>query len=325
MKISRRQFMSLTASAPVLFPGLRKAAAQTYPARPVLLSVGLAAGGGTDLVARRVAEWLSRRLGQQFVVENLTGMGGNLSIEKVLKAPPDGYTLLFAAPNSTIGASVYKKLPFDFRRDSMPVAPIMRFPNVMVASPSLPVQSVQEFISYGKAQPRNLLYASSGHGTSLHLCGAMFSQMTNVDMTHVPYRGSYAAYPDLISGRVHVMFDNITSALEMVRSGKVRALGVTSATRWDSAPEIPAIAETVSGFEAMVWYGIVAPRGTPPEVILTLSEAVREAFADRDFMARLTETGGVPMTLTPEQFGQFIGDEIERWRKVVDLARAWIE
>jgi len=313
------------ASAPVLFPWLRRASAQTYPARPVLLSVGFAAGGGTDLVARLIAEWLSRRLDQQFVVENRTGMGGNLSIERVLKSPPDGYTLLFAAPNSTIGASVYKKLPFDFQRDSMPIAPIMRFPNVMVASPSLPVQSVQEFITYAKNSPGKLSYASSGHGTSLHLSGAMFSLMTNVDMTHVPYRGSYAAYPDLMSGRVHVMFDNITIALEMARSGNVRALGVTSAMRWDSAPGIPAIAETVPGFEAMVWYGIIAPRGTPPDAVLTLSNAVKEAFGDHDFMARLAETGGVPMSMSPEQFGEFIHDDIERWRKVVNFAGAWIE
>lgn len=325
MKITRRQFLDLTAGAVVLFPGPWQAWAQTYPVRPVILSVGLAAGGGTDLVARLVAEWLSRRLGQPFVVENRTGMGGNLSIERVLKSPPDGYTLLFAAPNSTIGASLYKKLPFDFRRESIPVAFVMRFPNVMVVSPSLPVQSVQEFIDYAKAHPGKLSFASSGHGTSLHLSGAMFSLMTNIDMTHVPYRGSHAAYPDLIGGRVHVMFDNITIALEMARSGKVRALGVTSAARWDAVPEIPAIAETVPGFEAMVWYGIVAPRGTPPDVVLTLHKAVTEAFSDPKFVASLAETGGVPISMTPQQFEKFIDEDIERWRKVVDFAGAWIE
>jgi tripartite-type tricarboxylate transporter receptor subunit TctC len=324
MSITRRQFLDLTAGVVVLF-GPREASAQTYPARPVLVSVGLAAGGGTDLVARLVADWLSRRFSQPFVVENRTGMGGNLSIDKVLKSPPDGYTLLFAAPNSTIGASLYKKLPFDFRRDSAPVAFVMRFPNVMVVSRTLPVQSVQEFIDYAKAHSGKLSFASSGHGTSLHLSGAMFSLMTGIDMTHVPYRGSHAAYPDLISGRVHVMFDNITIALSMARSGKVRALGVTSPVRWDSVPEIPAVAETVSGFEAMVWYGIVAPRGTPPEIVLTLNNAVTEALSDAAFVARLAETGGVPMSMTPQQFEKFIDDDIEKWRRVVDFAGAWIE
>jgi tripartite-type tricarboxylate transporter receptor subunit TctC len=318
MTLTRRHFLDLTAGAVALIPGLSWA--QTYPARPVLLSVGLAAGGGTDLVARLVAEWLSRRLGQQFIVENRTGMGGNLSIEKVLKSPPDGYTLLFAAPSSTIGASLYKNLPFDFRRDSVAIASVMRFPNVMVVSPSLPVKSVEEFIAYAKAYSGTLSFASSGHGTSLHLCGAMFSQMTDIKMTHVPYRGSHAAYPDLMEGRVHVMFDNITIALEMARSGKVRALGVTSAARWKPATEIPAIAETVPGFEAMVWYGIVAPRGTPQDVVLTLNKAVTEAFGDPAFVARLAETGGLPTSMTPQEFEKFIDDDTEKWRHVVNLA-----
>ena len=325
MKITRRQFLDLTAGAVVLVPEPWEAWAQTYPVRPVLLNVGFAAGGGTDLVARLVAEWLSRRLGQQFFVENTTGMGGNLSIERVLRSPPDGYTLLFAAPNSTIGASLYKKLPFNFQRDFVAVAFVMRFPNVMVVSPSLPVQSVQEFIDYAKTNPGKLSYASSGHGTSLHLSGAMFSLMTNIDMTHVPYRGSQAAYPDLISGRVHVMFDNITIAMAMARSGKVRALGVTSAVRWDSVPELPAIAETVPGFEAMVWYGIVAPKGTPADVVLTLNKVVTEAFSDPQFLARLAKTDGLPVSMTPQQFEKFIDDDIEKWRKVVNFAKAWIE
>lgn len=325
MRLTRRRFLDLTAGALALVPGPRWAWAQTYPARPVLLSVGLAAGGGTDLVARLVADWLSRRFGQPFVVENRTGMGGNLSIEKVLKSPPDGYTLLFAAPNTTIGASLYKKLPFDFRRDSTPVAFVMRFPNVMVVSPSLPVQSVPEFISYAKAYPGKLSYASSGHGTSLHLSGAMFSLLTGIEMTHVPYRGSHAAYPDLISGRVHVMFDNITIALSMARSGKVRALAVTSPIRWDSVPELPAVGETVPGFEAMVWYGVIAPKGTAPDIILTLNSAIAEALRDPAFVARLAETGGLPLSMTPQEFEKFIDDDIERWRNVVDFAGAWIE
>ncbi|MEH2552086.1 tripartite-type tricarboxylate transporter receptor subunit TctC [Bradyrhizobium sp. AZCC 2262] len=325
MKECRRRFLNLAAGSVFLVGEPWKAWAQTYPARPVIISVGLAAGGGTDLVARLVADWLSRRFGQPFIVENRTGMGGNLSTERVLKSAPDGYTLLFAAPNTTIGASLYRKLPFDFRRDAVPVAFVMRFPNVMVVPSSLPVQSVQEFIDYARRYPGKLSYASSGHGTSLHLSGAMFSLMTKIDMIHVPYRGSHAAYPDLIEGRVHVMFDNITIALQMARAGKVRALGVTSAVRWTSAPEIPAIAETVPGFEAMVWYGIVAPRGTPSDVVLTLNKAVTEAFSDPDFLARLADTGGMAMSMTPEQFEKFIDEDIERWRKVVDFAGAWID
>jgi tripartite-type tricarboxylate transporter receptor subunit TctC len=327
MHVTRRQILDLTAGAAaagVLFapPAVR---AETYPARPVLISVGLAAGGGTDLVARLMAEWLSRRLGQPFIVENRTGMGGNLSIEKVLRSPPDGYTLLFAAPNTTIGASLYKKLPFDFRNESAAVAFVMRFPNVMVVSPTLPVKSVQEFIDYAGSHRGTLSYASSGHGTSLHLSGAMFGQMTKIDMTHVPYRGSHAAYPDLISGRVHLMFDNITIALEMARSGQVRALGVTSPTRWNATPELPAIAETVPGYEAMVWYGLVAPKGTPPEVVSTLNRAVAEAIGDPAFVARLAETGGAPLAMTPGDFQKFINDDIERWRRVVTLAGASID
>lgn len=322
---SRRRFLNLATSSVFLVSGSWQAWAHLYPDRPVIISVGLAAGGGTDLVARLVADWLSRRFGQPFVVENRTGVGGNLSAERVLKSAPDGYTLLFAAPYTTISASLYKKLPFDFRRDAAPVAFVMRFPNVMVVPSSLPVQSVQEFIDYARGYPGKLSYASSGHGTSLHLSGAMFSQMTKIEMTHVPYRGSHAAYPDLMEGRVHVMFDNITIALQMARAGKLRALGVTSAVRWTSAPEIPAIAETVPGFEAMVWYGIVAPRGTPSDVVLTLNKAVTEAFSDPDFLARLADTGGMAISMTPEQFEKFIDEDIERWRKVVDFAGAWIE
>jgi tripartite-type tricarboxylate transporter receptor subunit TctC len=323
-KSARRQFLGLIAGVLVL-PISSTVVAETYPARPVRISVGFAAGGGTDLVARMVADWLSRRFDRQFFVENLTGMGGNLSIETALRSPPDGYTLLFAGPNSTIGASLYKKLPFDFRRDSAPIAFVMRFPNIMVVTPSLPVQSVEEFIEYARRSPGRLSFASSGHGTSLHLAGAMFNQLTRIDMTHVPYRGSAAAYPDLIAGRVHVLFDNIASAIGMVRSGKVRALGVTSAKRWESVPDIPAIAETVPGFEAMVWYGLVAPKGTATDIILSLNKAVNEAFRDPVFLARLAEVGGQPTAMTPGEFEKFIADDTEKWRSIVDSAGLSIE
>jgi tripartite-type tricarboxylate transporter receptor subunit TctC len=324
-KSTRRQFLELAAGAIALVPTPSTVLAQTYPARPVRISVGFAAGGGTDIVARMVADWLSRRFGQQFVVENQTGMGGNLSIDTTLRSPPDGYTLMFAGPNSTIGASLYKKLPFDFRRDSAPIAFVMHFPNIMVVTPSLPVQSVKEFIEYAKRSPGKLSYASSGYGTSLHLAGAMFNLSANIDMTHVPYRGSAAAYPDLIAGRVDVLFDNITSAIGMVQSGKVRALGVTSSKRWESLPDIPAIAETLPGFEAMVWYGLVAPRGVVPEIVLSLNQAVNEAFSDPAFLARLADAGGQPTAMSPEEFEKFIAGDIDKWRKVVNSAGLSIE
>jgi tripartite-type tricarboxylate transporter receptor subunit TctC len=322
MTITRRRFLPLMTGIVALLPGPRTARANTYPARPVVLSVGFAAGGGTDLTARLVAQWLSQRLGQQFVVENRTGMGGNLSIEAGLKAAPDGYTLLFVGPNSTIGASLYRDLPFDFRRDAAPVAFVMQFPNVMLVSPNLPARSVREFLEYAKASPGQLSFASSGHGTSLHVCGALFNEMTGINLVHVPYRGAAAAYPDLISGRVHVLFDNITSAMEMARSGQVRALAVTSATRWDTVPDMPAVAETVPGFEAMVWYGIVAPRGTPSGVVRTLNEAINAALADAGFAARLAELGGRPKAMTPPEFEAFINDDTEKWRKVLASAGA---
>lgn len=325
MTTTRRECLRLAAGAGLFLSAPWVARAHAYPERPVVMSVGFAAGGGTDLVARLLAEWLSQRLGQPFMVENRTGMGGNLSIEKVLKSPADGYTLLFATPATTIGASLYKKLPFDFRRDAVPVAFVMQFPNVMVVPASMPVQSVQEFVDYARAFPGKLSFASSGHGTSLHMAGAMFSQMAGVDMTHVPYRGSHAAYPDLISGRVHVMFDNITIALQMARAGKVRALGVTSPGRWESVPDMPALAETLPGYEAMVWYGLVAPKDTPPGVVATLNQAVTAALSDPALLARLADTGGLPRTMAPQEFAKFLADDAERWRKVVQTAGASVE
>jgi tripartite-type tricarboxylate transporter receptor subunit TctC len=325
MKMTRRQSLRLISAAAACFPASRAAWAQSYPVRPIRLMLGFAAGGGTDIIARMIAESLSRQFGQQVVVENRTGMSGNLAIDLVTKSPPDGYTLLFTGPNSTIGASLYKKLPFDFRRDTVAVAFIMRLPNLMVVSPSLPVTSVKEFIDHAKSAPGTLSFASSGVGTTLHLSGEMFKAMTKIEMTHVPYRGGSAAYADLISGRVQVMFDNVTSGLEMAQSGKVRALGVTSAVRWASLPDMPAIAETVPGFEAMVWYGIVAPQGTPADIVLRLNQAVTAALKDTALAARFTESGGLPMSMTPQQFQKFLDEDVERWRKVVEFAGASVD
>jgi tripartite-type tricarboxylate transporter receptor subunit TctC len=321
MSITRR--LLLLATGVTAIPTI--AFTQTYPERTIRLIVGVAAGGGTDAVARIMAEALSQRLGQQFVVENRTGMGGNLSTHAVVNSAPDGYTLLFTGSNSTISTSLYKKLPFNFRNDTTPVASILRIPNLMVVSPSLPVNSVAEFIDYAKRYRGNLSFASSGVGTGVHLSGEMFKAMTGIDMVHVPYRGAAAAYPDLIEGRVHVLFDNITSSLKMAQSGKVRALGVTSASRWRLLPEIPAIAETVTGYEAIIWYGIVAPKATPPDIVLTLNGTIKTIFHDSTVRARLEELGGEPIPMSPEEFGKFIDEDTERWRKVIRFAGTSVE
>src|SRR5438128_2757280 len=241
--------------------------AADYPNRPVRWLIGFTAGGPVDTVARIMAQWLSERFGQQFVVENRAGSGGNLAAAAAVNSPPDGYTLLFVAPNNAISTSLYKKLPYDFIRDTVPVAGIMRLTNMMVVPKDLPVTTVQEFIDYCKANPGKVSYASSGYGTSVHMSAELFKAMTKVDMNHVPYRGSAIAYPDLISNKVQTIFDNLPGALEQVRGGNLRALGVTSPERWPSVPDVPAIAETVPGFSAVGFYGISAPKGTPPEII----------------------------------------------------------
>jgi tripartite-type tricarboxylate transporter receptor subunit TctC len=294
--------------------------AEDYPTRPVLLLVGLAAGGGTDTVARIVGERLSRALGQPVVVENKPGMGGTLAAQAALAAAPDGYTLLFAGPNHVIAKSLYKKLPIDFQRDAVPVAGVMRTTNLMVVPPSLPVKTVQEFIDYGKAHPGKLSMASTGVGTSVHLSGELFKAMTKIEMVHVPYRGSAPAYPDLVTGKVDVLFENLTGSIQFVETGALRALGVTSAKRWQGLPDIPAIAETVPGYEADVWYGIVAPKGTPPWIIEILSKAMNAALSDPALIARFAAVGGLPMPMSPEQFGKLIADESEKWRKVIEDA-----
>jgi tripartite-type tricarboxylate transporter receptor subunit TctC len=301
------------------------AGADKYPSRPVHFIVGFTAGGPTDIVARIVGEWLSDYLGQQFVVENRAGSGGMIAANAVVNAPPDGYTILFVAPNNAIGASLYKNLPFNFLRDTAPVAGIMRLANIMVVPPSLPVRSVAEFIDYAKAHPGELSFASSGNGTSVHMSGELFKVMTGINIVHVPYRGSSAAFPDLMTGKVHVMFDNLPGSIEFVRSGQLRALGVTTAKRSDVLPDVPAIGEIVPGYEASVWYGIAAPKGTPPEAIETLNKAMAVALADPKMKARLAELGGIPMPMSPDEFGKLVADETEKWAKVVKFAGISVE
>jgi tripartite-type tricarboxylate transporter receptor subunit TctC len=292
----------------------------TYPDHPVRWLIGFTAGGPVDTVARIMAQWLSERFGQQFVVENRAGSGGNLAAAAAINSAPDGYTLLFVAPNNAISTSLYKKLPYDFIRDTVPVASIMQLTNMMVVSNAMPVKTVQEFIDYCRAHPGTISYASSGNGTSVHMSAELFKAMTKCDMLHVPYRGSALAFPDIISNKVQLIFDNLPTALEQARGGSVRALGVTSPQRWPGVPDVPAIAETVSGFAAVGFYGISAPKGTPPEIVELLNKAVGEALQDPKLVARLKETGGIPKAMTPAEFGQLISEETEKWRKVVEFA-----
>jgi tripartite-type tricarboxylate transporter receptor subunit TctC len=287
--------------------------------------IGFAAGGPVDIVARIMAQWLSERFGQQFVVENRAGSGGNIAAAAAINSPPDGYTILFDAPNNAISASLYKHLSYDFLRDTVPVASIMQLTNMLVITNAMPVKTVQEFIDYCKANPGKVSYASSGYGTSVHMSGELFKAMTKCDMVHVPYRGSAIAFPDIISNKVQLIFDNLPSALEQSRGGTVRALGVTSPQRWPGVPDVPAIAETVPGFESVGFYGISAPKGTPPEIVDTLNKAVNEALKDPKLVARLGEIGGIPKPMTPAEFGKLLSDETEKWRKVVEFAGVSVE
>src|SRR6201999_653241 len=290
-----------------------------YPDHPVRFINGFAAGGPVDTVARIMAQALSDHFNQQFVVENRAGSGGNIGAAAGIAAPPDGYTVMFSGANNAISASLYKHLPFDFMRDTAPVALFTQVPNLMVISNAMPVKTVQEFIASCKANPGKISFASSGNGTTVHMSAEYFKAMTKCDMLHVPYRGSALAMPDVISNKVQLIFDNLPTAAEQARGGSVRALGVTSAKRWPSVPDIPAIAETVPGFEATVFYGMSVPKGTPPEIVATLNKAINEALKDPKLVARFADIGGVPTPMTPEQYGKHITEETAKWRKVVEF------
>ena len=303
-----------------LAAGAAPAVAADYPNRPVRWLIGFAAGGPVDIVARIMSQWLSEHFGQQFVVENRSGSGGNLAAAAAINASPDGYTLLFVGPNNAISTSLYKKLPFDFMRDTVPVASIMQLTNMLVVSNAMPVKTVQDLIDYCRANPGKVSYASSGYGTSVHMSAELFKALAKIDMVHVPYRGSAIAFPDIMSNKVQLIFDNLPSALEQTRAGNVRALGVTSPQRWPGVPDVPAIAETVPGFQSVGFYGISAPKGTPPEIVEILNKAVAEALADPKVVAQLASFGGIPKPMTPAEFGKLISDETEKWRKVVEFA-----
>jgi len=294
--------------------------AADYPDHPVRWLIGFAPGGPVDTIARIMSQWLSEHFGQQFVVENRAGSGGNIATAAAISAPPDGYTLLFSGANNAISASLYKHLTFDFIRDTVPVASFMQVPNMLVVANAMPVTTVQELIDYCRANPGKVSFASSGYGTSVHMSAELFKAMTKCDMVHVPYRGSAVAFPDVISNKVQLIFDNLPTAQEQARGGNVRALGVTSPQRWPSVPDVPAIAETVPGYEASTFYGISAPKGTPPEIVEILNKAVNEALSDPKLVARLALLGGVPKPLSPEGYGQLMAAETEKWRKVVAFA-----
>ena len=305
--------------------GITPSSAADYPNRPVRWIIGFPPGGPVDTVARIMSQALSERLGQQFVVENRAGSGGNIATEAAIHSTPDGYTVLFSGANNAISASLYKKLPFDFIRDTVPVALFTQVPNLLVVSNALPVRNVQELIDYCKANPGKLSFASAGNGTTLHMSGELFKAMTKCDMLHVPYRGSAAAFPDVISNKVQLIFDNLPTAMAQAKGGSVRALGVTSPQRWPTVPEIPAIAETIPGFEASVFYGMSAPKGTPPEIIDILNKAVNEVLGDPKVVERFASIGGVPKPMTPAGYGKLIADETAKWRKVVEFAGVSVE
>ena len=303
----------------------RFARAEGYPSRPVRWIVCFAAGGPNDVTARLVGQYLSEYFGQNVVIENRVGAGGNVGMEFALHAPPDGYTIAFVGPNNAINATLYEKLPFDFIRDSVPVAGTMQLTNVMEVNLDMPVKNLAEFIAYAKANPGKVNYASGGVGTSPHLCGELFKALTGVDLLHVPYRGGAPALTDLLGGRVQMMFDNLPGSIGQIQQGKVRALGVTAAQRVPTLPDLPAIGEIVPGYEASVWYGIAAPRGTPPDVVAKLNQGVNAVLANPKLKARMQELGGDPMPLTPDAFGMLVADETRKWAKVIRGANIHLE
>ena len=304
---------------------LSPSTASDYPNRPVRWLIGFAAGGPVDIVARIMSQWLSDRLGQQFVVENRAGSGGNIAAAAAINSPADGYTLLFVAPNNAISASLYKKLPYDFLRDTTPVASIMQLTNMLVVSNAMPVKTVQEFIDYCRANPGKIAYASSGNGTSVHLSGEMFMSMTGCKMQHVPYRGAAPAITDMLGGQVQVIFDNMPSIIQHIRSGSLRALGVTTTDRSSQLPDVPAIAETVKGYEASALFGMGAPKNTPKELIAKLNAEINAVLAEPDMRKRLVELGGDSLIQTPEAFDNDIKAETDKWKKVVEFAGLKVE
>jgi tripartite-type tricarboxylate transporter receptor subunit TctC len=318
--MQRREFLKRLASAAALPSLSNSARAETYPARPVHIIVGFPPGAASDINARLIGEWLSQRLGQQFIIDNRPGAGSNVGTEAALHAPADGYPLLLVTPPNVINASLYDNLNFNFLRDTAPVASIMRTPMVMEVNAALPVKTVAEFIAYAKANPGKINFASSGNGTGSHVAAELFRFMTGVDIVHVPYRGPAQALTDLIGGRVQVMFDVLTSSIAHIRAGEVRALAVTTTARSAALPDIPTIADTVPGYKSSGWAGVGAPINTPAEIVRLLNGAIGEGLADPKVQTSLATLGAAPMAMSPAEFGKFLADETGKWAKVVKFA-----
>jgi tripartite-type tricarboxylate transporter receptor subunit TctC len=320
MKSSRRKFLHIAAGVATLQAVPQGAHAQGYPARPVRLIVGFTPGGGNDITARLIGQWLSEHLGQTFVVENRPGAGTNIATETVVHAALDGYTILFVAPSAAINATLYEKLNFNFIHDMTPIVGIMRIPNVMVVNPSVPATTVPEFIAYAKANPGKVNVASPGVGTSVHLSAELFQIMTGVHMVHVAYKGSAPSLTDLIGGQVQVSFATMPASIGFIRSGKLRALAVTTAARSPVLPGVPAVGEFVAGYEVSTWYGLCARAGTPAGVIDRINKEVNAALSDPAMKARLADLGGIPIAGSPADFGKLIANETDKWAKVIRAA-----
>jgi tripartite-type tricarboxylate transporter receptor subunit TctC len=320
MKLPRRRFLQLAAGAAVLPAVSQVARAQAYPSRPVRIIVGFPPGGPSDLLARLVGQWLSDRLGQPFIIENRPGASGNIATEQVIRAPADGYTLLLVVPGNAVTDVLYDKLSFSLTRDTAPVSGISNGPLVMAVNPTLPVHTVPEFIAYTKARPGEINFASPGIGATIHLCGELFNIMTGVKMVHVPYRGNAPALTDLVAGQVQLMFADTPSSIGHINAGKLRALAVTTAERSDILPDVPTVNELLPGFVASNWFGIAAPKVTPPEIIDRLNKEINIALAEPRIKARLADLGAAPLAGSPADFGKFIANEAGKWGKVIRTA-----
>jgi tripartite-type tricarboxylate transporter receptor subunit TctC len=320
MKLVRRRFLSLAAGMAALPALSRFATADDYPSRSVRIVVGYAAGGVSDILARLIGQRLSERLGQPFVIENRPGAVSNVAAEVVVRAPPDGYTLFLAGISNAINVTLYPDLSFNFRRDMAPIGLISRSPLVMEVNPSVPAQTVAEFISYARDNQSKITMASAGAGGATHVSGELFQLMTGIKMLHVPYRGSPPALTDLMAGREQVMFDNLASSIALIRAGKLRALGLTSKSRSDALPDVPSISEFVPGYEASIWNGITAPKNTPPEIVTKLNGELGAILAEPKIKAQYADLGNTPVSSTPDEFAKLIADDTEKWAKVVKFA-----
>jgi tripartite-type tricarboxylate transporter receptor subunit TctC len=322
MALSRRQLLDLTAGVVLLPMSPRITRAEAYPARPVRWVIGFSAGSSPDIFTRLMAQWLSERLGQSFVVESRPGGGTNIATEAAVRAPADGYTLFLVAPANAINATLYEKLNYDFIRDIAPVTGLIRFPNIMEVNLSVPAKTVREFIAYAKANPGKINYASSGNGSTIHMSAELFKMMAGVDMVHVPYRGGAPALTDMLAGQVQVMFDNLPTSIEHIRAGKLRPLAITSATRSELLPDVPTVGDFVPGYESSAWYGVGAPKGTPAEIIDRLNKEINAILADPRAKTRIADMGATLIAGSPPDFGKLIAEETEKWGKVVRFSGA---